>query len=254
MSFSTELRTKGAAGSAVSGIFGGFLGIAAAVALALLLFPSTQYAAVSNYLQIVVAFSGAVVLCYFYLREKGGNGLLWAAGAFAIWGISNAGWYAAAIFWAGTFTFPSPMDLGFAIALIVLSSAYKRIYPRRQAKGFLPLVLLVVMMVVPLAILAIAGVTDQTLMILLFFFACGLLAITALNHTVAGHPAVLAGTILFVLAYMAYPIRETFFPANTLLSVLGPCVAAGFSLIVIGLVPSGSTAQPSPEEPPENAG
>ncbi|WP_292370772.1 hypothetical protein [Methanoregula sp. UBA64] len=239
---------RGTAGSVISGIFGGFCGIAAALALALLMFPSAQYVTLSNYLQILVAFAGAAVFCWYYLRHEAGSGFLWAAAAFALWGAANIAWYAAVFFKIGTFPFPGPIDLGFVVAILLLSSAYKRIYPRKQVNGPALLVLLVLVLIIPLAILATAGVTDQSLMILLYFFACGLLLITAFNYSFTEHPAALAGTILFALAFMVYPLRESYLSGNALLAILGPCVAAGLSFVVIGLLPDGTVSQETPKE------
>jgi len=236
--------------SVITGVFEAILGVAAALALALLLFPSQQYVSFSNYLQILTAFAGAAVFCYLYLRHEGGPGLLWAAGAFAVWGLANIAWYAAVFFGVGTMTFPGLIDMGFVAAILLLSSAYNRLYPRKQVGGSILLAILFLMLVVPLAILATKGITDQALMILLYFFACGSLIITALNHSFAEHPAALAGTILFAVSFMIYPIRETFFAGNAVLAVLGPCVAAGFTLIVLGLLPKGTGTSPAaPEQP-----
>ena len=239
---------KGTAGQTISGIFGGFLGTAAALALALLFFPSKQYIALSNYLQILVAFAGAAVLCWYSLRQAGGPGLLWAAGAFALWGFANIAWYAAAFFGAINLSYPGLVDIGFVASILLLSSAFSRISPRTQVKPSFLLALLVLVLVIPLAILATGGMTDKALMILLYFFACGLLIITALNHAFARRPAALAGTVLFAVTFMAYPLRETFFAGNAVLSVLGPFAAAGFSLIVLGIIPAGTGPQAAPAE------
>jgi len=239
------------AGSILSGIFGGFCGIAVALVLALLLFPSTQYLAISNYLQILTAFSGAAVFCWYYLRHEAGAGFLWAAAGFALWGIVNTAWYVAAMFGIGSSPFPGPVDLGFVVVLLILASAYKRIYPRKRANGMALLGILVLVLITPLAILVTSGVTDQSLMILLCFFASGLLLITALNYSFTEHPAALAGTIILVLAYLAYPIREVFFTSNAAFAVVGPLAAVGFSLIVIGLLPDFSKPQAVPTGSPD---
>jgi len=239
------------AGSILSGIFGGFCGIAVALVLALLLFPSTQYLAISNYLQILTAFSGAAVFCWYYLRHEAGTGFLWAAAGFALWGIVNTAWYVAATFGIGSSPFPSPVDLGFVVVLLILASAYKRIYPRKRANGMALLGILVLVLITPLAILVTSGVTDQSLMILLYFFASGLLLITALNYSFTEHPTALIGTIILVLAYLAYPIREVFFASNAAFAVVGPLAAVGFSLIVIGLLPDGSKPQAVPTGSPD---
>jgi hypothetical protein len=239
--------------SVLSGLFGGFLGVAAALALALFIVPSGQYLSLSNYLQIIAAFAGAAAFLWLYFRHGRGSGLLYAAGAFAVWGVADCAWYAAVLLGAGTLSFPSLIDMGFVAAILLLSSAYNRIYPRKQVRGMILLAVLFLMLVVPLAILATGGITDKALMILLYFFACGSLIITGLNHSLPEHPMALAGTLLFAISFMIYPLRETFFAGNPYLSIIGTVVAAGFSLIVLGLLPSATGAtrpEPVPAEPP----
>ena len=178
--------------------------------------------------------------------------MLYAAGAFTVWGVADVAGYAATLVRAGTFTFPSIIDMGFVAAILLLSSAYNRIYPRKQVRGLVLLAVLLLMLVVPLAILSIGGITRQALMILLYFFACGSLIITGLNHGLTDHPMALAGTLLFALAFIVYPIRETFFTGNPYLSILGAFVAAGFSLIVLGFLSSAvciSQQEPAQEGP-----
>ncbi|MGD0535677.1 MAG: hypothetical protein ABR999_09615 [Methanoregula sp.] len=239
--------------SVLSGLFGGFLGVAAALALALFIVPSSQYLSFGNYLQIITAFTGAAVFLWLYFRHGRGTGLLYAAGAFALWGIADVAWYTAVLLGAGNITFPSLIDMGFVAAILLLSSAYNRIYPRKQVRGLILLAVLFLMLVVPLAILATGGITRQALMILLYFFACGSLIITGLNHSLPDHPMALAGTLLFALAFMVYPIRETFFAGNPYLSIIGAFVAAGFSLIVLSILTSAtcvSQPEPAQAEPP----
>jgi hypothetical protein len=239
--------------SVLSGLFGGFLGVAAALALALFIVPSGQYLSLCNYLQIITAFAGAAVFLWLYFRHGRGSGLLYAAGAFALWGVADIAWYAAVLLGVGTLSFPSLIDMGFVAAILLLSSAYNRIYPRKQVRGLILLAVLFLMLVVPLAILATGGISDKALMILLYFFACGSLIITGLNHSLPEHPMALAGTLLFAISFMIYPIRETFFAGNPYLSIIGAFVAAGFSLIVLGLIPMDAGAPPAaPEQPADS--
>ena len=144
--------------------------------------------------------------------------------------------------------------MGFVAAILLLSSAYNRLYKRKQVRGALLIAVLLLMLVIPLAILATGGVNDKSLMILLYFFACGSLIITALNHSFTEHPVALAGTLLFAFAFMAYPVRETFFATDAALTVLGPLAAAGFALIVLGISPEGTImpGEPAPAAAPEN--
>ncbi len=224
--------------SVLSGIFWGFFGIAAVLALACTITPAGQYLSFSNYLQILTAFAGAAAFLCLYFRYGRGTGLLYAAWAFALFGIADAAWYATVFFGAGTFTFPSLIDMGFVAAILFMASAYNRIYPRKQGRGRILLTILVLVLLVPLAILMTSGFTDKALTILLFFFACGSLIITGVNHSVPDYLLDLAGMVLFALAFMLYPIRETFFAGNPYLSVIGTFVSAGLALIVLGALKS----------------
>jgi hypothetical protein len=224
--------------SLLSGLFGCFLGVAAALALAIFIVPTVRYLSLSNYLQIITAFAGAAALFSLYFRCGHITGLLYTAGAFAVLGVAAVAGAATILVRAGTFSFPSIIDMGFIAAILLLSSAYNRIYPRKQVRGLVLLAVLLLMLVVPLAILSMEGITRQGLIILLYFFACGSLIITGLNHGLTDHPMTLTGTLLFALAFMAYPIRETFFTGNPYLSIIGAFVAAGLSLIVLGFLSS----------------
>ena len=109
------------------------------------------------------------------------------------------------------------------------------------------------MLVIPLAILVTEDISRQTLMILLYFFASGSIIVTGLNHVPRDNLKALAGTLLFALAFMIYPLFETFFSGNPYLPLFGALVVAGLSLVVLGLLPP-ATCTPSPEpavaEPP----
>ena len=78
-------------------------------------------------------------------------------------------------------------------------------------------------------------------MTFLYFIACGSLILIGLIHSLSDYPAILAGTLLFAIAFMVYPVRETFFLVNPYLNLIGVFVIAGFALIALGLVPAVST-------------
>src|SRR5208337_4714277 len=169
--------------------------------------------------------------------DRCGTGMLYAAGAFALCGGANIEWYAAVLTGAGTFTFPGLIDMGFVASILLLSSVYPRLFPERQVRGLLLFAILLLTLVVPLAIFVTGGISRQTLMILLYFFASGSIIITGLNHVPRDNPKALAGPLLFALAFMIYPLFETFFSGNPYLPLFGALVIAGLSLIVLGLLP-----------------
>jgi len=231
----------------LSGLFEGVLGVAAALALALFVLPSANYLSLATDLEICTAFAGAAVFFYLWFRDRCGTGLLYAAGAFALCGVANIAWYAAVLTGAGTFTFPGLIDMGFVASILLLSSAYPRLFPERQVRGLVLFAILLLMLVIPLAIFVTGGISRQTLMILLYFFASGSIIITELNHVPRDNPKALVGTFLFALAFLIYPLFETFFSGNPYLSLVGALVVAGLSLIVLGLLPPATcTTSPGP--------
>jgi hypothetical protein len=217
-------------------IFGMILGISAALALTILLLPSQAFLGISNYLQIGTAIAGALAFMYAYFRYGRKDCLLYAAGAFLLWGAANSVWYVNTILGRRNEVFPGLIDIGIIASFFLLTVVYQHAFSRRQVAGKLLLAILAFSILVPLAIIIASGITSQTLMIFLYFFACGSLVLIGIIHSLDEYPLILAGTLLFTAAFMIYPIRETFFPANPYLNVIGTFVSAGLALIVLGLV------------------
>ena len=122
-------------------------------------------------------------------------------------------------------------------SIFLLSIAYQHAFPRKRVAGKILLSILAFTIIVPVAIIITHGFTLQTAMTFLYFFACGSLIITGLIHSLGDYPFILAGTLLFAVAFMIYPVRETFFLSNPFLNMIGVMVFAGFSLIVLGIIP-----------------
>lgn len=232
--------------SGISGIFGALLGIAVALALAVLIVPSQEYLTLSNDLQLIAAFAGAAAFLVLWFRYGRNTGMLYAAVAFGLWGVSNIAWYVTVLNGGREWVFPSLIDMGIVASIIILTSAIGRLAERKPFPGQVVLGVLIVSLAIPLVILFATGFSGPALMTLLYFFACGTLIITALNRGLAAHTHAITGTLLFALAFMIYPLREMFFAGSQFLNVIGLFVAAGFSLMVIGLLPF---AQPVAKTP-----
>jgi hypothetical protein len=132
--------------------------------------------------------------------------------------------------------FPGLVDIGIIASIFVLTVAFQNAHPKRQVMPHILLIILIAFLLPPAWILMTNGITEATLVTFLYFFACASLIITGINHSITDHPLVFAGALLFVLAFLIYPIREAFFLTNSFLNIIGTMVTAGFSLIVIGLL------------------
>lgn len=220
----------------ITGFFWAILGAAVVLALMILLLPDKVFLAISNYLQIIAAIAAALILLYFWHRDGRQEYLLYAAGAFGLWGISNIVWYVNILMGLRNEVFPSLIDMGMIASILVLSMAFQKGFPKKQIAPHILLGILVISLIIPLGVLATQGISAPALVTLLYFFACGSLIITGLNHSLKEYPKILIGMLLFALTFMIYPLREMFFIVNPILPVIGTFVAAGFSLIVIGLL------------------
>ena len=221
----------------ISWIFSAILGLSVAVAIAILLLPPGVFLAISNYLQILTALAGTLLFLFVYYRYGKQECLLYAAGAFGLWGASNIAWYVNIILGRRNEVFPGLIDIGMIAAIFLLSIAYQHAFPRKKVAGKILLSIFAVTIIVPVSIIIINGINLQTAMTFLYFFACGSLLMTGLIHSLGEYPFILIGTLLFAIAFMIYPVRETFFLANPYLNLIGVMVFAGFSLIVLDIIP-----------------
>jgi hypothetical protein len=220
----------------ITGIFWGVIGIAVLLGLTIVAIPGSTFLAMSNFLQIFGAIAGSLSLYYLYSRTDQPEYLLYAAGALGLWGASNIAWYINILLGRRAEVYPGLIDMGIIASILILGIAYQHAFPRRQMPPRILLGILATILLIPVAIIAVNGVTSQTLVTLLYFFGCASLIVTGLNHSLQRYPLVLAGTLLFAIAFMIYPIRETFFLTSTFLNILGIFVVLGFSMIVIGFI------------------
>jgi hypothetical protein len=221
----------------ITGIFCAILGIAAVLTLAIVFLSSGVFLAVSNYLQIITAMAAALACVYLYYRFGRQDYLLYTAGAFALWGAVNIVWWVNILLGRRNAVFPGLIDIGMIVTIFLLTVSYQHAFPQKKVSGLLLLSVLAVVILIPVAIILANGITPQMVMTFFYFFACGSLIITGLIRSLGEHPLILAGTLLFAIAFMIYPIRETFFLRNPFFNLIGVMVFAGFSLIVLGLIP-----------------
>ncbi len=227
----------------ITGFFWAIGGGAVVLALVILLLPDKVFLAISNYLQIIAAIAGALAFLYAWRRSGGEEGFLYAAGGFGLWGCSNIAWYAVVLTGQRALVFPSIIDLGMIASFLLLSRAFRSGLPRKQVPGYLLVAILAVCLIIPAGVMVITGINASSIITLAYFFACGSFLVMGLNHSLPAYREILAGALLFAIAFMIYPLRELFFADNPVLPVIGTFVSAGLSLIVIGWLSIRTTAK-----------
>lgn len=222
----------------ITGIFSGIVVVAVALALLILILPQQAFLAISNYFQIVTAIGGALVLLHLYIRTARPEYLLYASGALSLGGIANIAWYVNVLLGRRSEVFPGLINMGMIAAILILGVAVQMSFSRRQVQPLALFGILALLLVIPVIIILTRGINSATLITPLYFFGCASLIVTGLNHSLRDYPLIFAGVLLFAIAFMVYPIRETFFLTNSFLNIIGTLVIAGFALIVIGYIGS----------------
>lgn len=221
----------------LNGFLWGLLALSALLALLILVLPSSAFLAYSNYLQIITAFAGAIILMVLWNQSRDRKFLLWAGAGYLLWGLSNIGWYVNALLGLRSQSFPGIFDLGLVLSIFVMGCALFRGLPGEKIPAPAIAVLFVICLIVPAGIIVMSGINTAALATLAFFLSCGLLVAGGFDRSFCERPLLMLGTVLFALAFMIYPLREIYLVSNPLLSLIGPVVCAGFALIVLGLLP-----------------
>jgi len=212
--------------------------IALSIVLALLIviLPADIFLALSNYLQIIAAIAGALVLLWLWHRS-GKKHLLWAGAGFGLWGLANIAWYVSALLGFRSQVFPGIIDIGLILGLILIAVALWTGLSQERSSPLTRLAILVVSLVVPGWMIVTAGFSLPAFFTLLYFVASGLLIAGGLDITKGENPLLMPGTILLGISFMIYPLREIYLVADPIMAVIGPLVSAGFALILLGLLP-----------------
>ena len=215
-------------------LFRAVLAAAVLLALTILLLPGPAFLAFSNYLQIVAAIAGALAFLFFWNLSGQKEPFLWAACGLGLWGIANIAWYAGVFLGLRALVFPSPIDLGMIGSFFLLAVAVHKGFPGRDTSPVPALAVLAICLIIPAAVIVMTGASAAAVVTLLYFVACGILLGECIRHPGISHAELFAGSLLFALAFMVYPLREMFFVQSPFLNIIGTMVAAGFALIVTG--------------------
>lgn len=224
--------------SAITGLFWAILGAAVVLALLIVILPSNLFLAPSNYLQIIAALAGALVLLYLWHAGRQ-QVLLWTGAGFGLWGIANIGWYVSTFLGFRDQVFPSVIDIGLILGLLLIAfGLWTGLLGGKPALAII-ITILVLSLSVPALMLFTAGFGLTAAIVTYFYFAtCGLLIAGGLHVKKGERPLLIGGTILLGLSFMIYPLREIYLAQDPLLLVIGPIVCVGFSLLMLGLLPS----------------
>jgi len=222
----------------LSGLFVAVVVAAIVLALLIVILPSDLFLALSNYLQILVAFAGALVLLGSWHRAGRPKTLLWAGAGFGIWGLANSAWYVSTFLGFRNLVFPSAIDIGLILGLLLTACGlWTSLTVGKPVRAIIATILIVSLSVPALMLTTPVFSLPAGLVTYGYFAVSGLLIAGGLSIRSGGRRLIAIGTVLLGVSFMIYPLREIFLVTNPLLAVIGPFVCAGFALIVLGLLP-----------------
>lgn len=223
----------------VSGFFLAAITAAIVLTLLILILPSDLFLALSNYLQILVALSGALVLlCSWHRTGSRQPVLLYAGAGFGIWGIANIAWYIVTFMGFRNLVFPSVIDLGLILGLLLLAVALWTGQQREKPSPVIITAIVLLSLCVLAAMLLVAGAgLTAALATFVYFVSCGFLIAGGLEFRQGSFLPLVTGVFFLGIAHMIYPIREIYLVANPVFSVVGTIICIGFALVLLGLLP-----------------
>lgn len=219
----------------VSSVFYAITVVSFLLAILILVIPGTIFLAVSNYLQIIAALAGAVILLVRWHGSGRPQLLLLAGAGFALWGLSNIAWYVNTLMGLRNQVFPSLIDVGMILSFLLLAFALWNSIPGKKPSHSITLTILTICLLIPVGLILVSGFGLATLVTLIYFAVCGLLIASGISW-LPEQRILVPGAILLALAFMIYPVREMYLVTNPLLPVIGTFVSAGFALIALGLM------------------
>ena len=223
-------------------LFRAILAVSIAFALMILLIPGPAFLAISNYVQILAAIAGSLVFLYCWSRCGHRESFLWAACGLGLWGIANILWYVNVLSGLRALVFPSLIDLGMIASFFLLAVAFRKGFPGEDATPVLRKGVMAACIIMGFAVVLIPGtkfpLETPAMTAMLYFFACGIFLGECIHYPGIRNTALFAGSLLFALAFMIYPLREMLFVQSAFLNIIGTMVSAGFALIVLGWLPA----------------
>lgn len=221
----------------ITSFFWAVLGAAGILSLAILFISGEIFLAISNYLQITAAIIGSLVFVYAW-RRCGREAFIYAAGGFGVWGVANVCWYINVLLGQRALVFPSIIDLGMIASFFLLAVAFHKGFPEKDATPHLRKAVCAACLIMGFGVVLIPGtkfpLETPQMATILYFLACGIFLEECIRYPGIRNAELFAGSLLFAVSFMIYPLREMFFLQNPVLPVIGTFVAAGFSLIIIG--------------------
>jgi hypothetical protein len=222
----------------VSGIFLAVIAAACALTFLILILPSNLFLALSNYLQIFAALAGAVILLYFRHRAEQPEVFLFAGAGFGLWGLANIAWYITTFLGFRSQVFPSAIDIGLVLGLILLAYAFWIGRPQTKPSPVTIIAILFISIGVPAIMILTTGAgLSAALATFVYFATCGFLIAGSLKMTNGIRLFLISGAVFLGLSHMLYPLREIYLVTNPVFSIIGTIICIGFALVLLGLLP-----------------
>ncbi len=196
----------------------------------------SMYTDIGNAVQLTASATAAGAAAWSYFRR--GPDMLLAHGAFAgaTWTLANTFWYAFFILIGEGLNYPTVADLGFAGVFLFLIAGFQEGLPRNRLPAWVSAPIVLPLLGAGLWLVAVLGPNAKTLTTLVMFALSAALISSALLRSVHRHPALLAATIVCVLAHLLNSLDSTLPDPLWVTNAAGALAAVTFSLFAIAFL------------------
>lgn len=196
---------------------------------------SVDFIDLSNYGQFAISFLCTAIAFYLYATASRRSLFLLTGFSSGLWFLSNAFWFMYVKIIGRNLLYPGIADVGFLGAFLLLATAIWLTFGEKK----LPKLLVIAIYVVPLAtalILAMVNTTGQTMMNVGYCLLLSLLLLAVIQYYDKKYRLFFVGVTCYSATMFAYVMRETYFPAEPVFTIVGQLAMISFCLIPLGLI------------------
>jgi hypothetical protein len=189
----------------------------------------------SNYGQFAVSFLCTAVALYLYVASSRRTIYLLTGFSSGLWFLSNLFWFLYVKIFGWNLLYPCIADIGFLGTFLLLATAIGLSFKEKKLSRSLTATVYGVPLVLSIAA-AVVNMTGQTIVNVLYCLFSSLLMMAIFQYYDKRNWLLFAGVACYCATMLTYILRETYFPGEPILTVVGQLAMVSFCLIPLGLL------------------
>lgn len=196
---------------------------------------NVDFVDLSNYGQFLTSFLCTALAIYLYSVPPRRDIYLLTGFASGLWFLSNLYWFLYVNIMGNALLYPCIADVGFLGVFLLLATALGLTFERKRIGGTIKTAVYSMAFIIPAAV-AVLSPTAQSLSNIFYCLFASVLMLAVIENYDKRYIWYFIGASGYCAAMLAYSLRETYFPGNTIFTIVGQLASVSFCLIALGLI------------------